>query len=130
MQLQSSPHRPPAARQSQYLLLHRVFRQLHLAFFPFCFFLPAKICFSQFLHSKQLQLSLQTFPYRKHRQYSFKHPLLEQLQNILSSNIGFLSCFLKDDSRFSNDCSYSTASGLGGFGGWSSWFWCTKCGRR
>jgi hypothetical protein len=75
------------------LLLHRFFLQLHFVFFPLCFFLPAKTYFWQFRHSKQLQASVHTFPNRKHRQYSFRHPLFEQLQNVSYATLLFFSKF-------------------------------------
>jgi hypothetical protein len=101
MQLQSSPHLLPPARQSQYLLLHIVFRQLHLDFFPLCFLRPAKASLSSFRHPRQLQLSPHTFPDRKQRQYSFRQPLFVQLQNVFYSTLSFLPAFLKELSRLS-----------------------------
>lgn len=104
MQLQSYPHLLPAAKQSQYLLLHMVFLQLHFDLLPFCFLRPENTSLFSFRQPTQLHLSPHTFPPRKQRQYSFRHPLFMQLQNVFYSTFSFLPPFLKALSRLSSCC--------------------------
>lgn len=67
MQLHSDPHFTPLARQSQYLLEHDVFLQLHfillLILFLFSVYYDCRL-----KQSTQLQSSLHNFPDLKHLQ--------------------------------------------------------------